>query len=191
MIHYTYFRFSFARWKKEKTENHHVNCCLTAQKALWTDELFRFLITFSLFGKGSMDHTNVICLCQCFIWRTQNQSTTDGYRFHLGFLIIDNRKTKKVWFDSLFVFQFNDTNRQNKGRYKQKMLLFCFPLFMLPMKNENRYCESYFCCPFSELIFYHLFDYVYELGKRKRKINCLFPIFDYGIGKRKTIGWYI
>ena len=48
------------------------------------------------------------------------------------------------------------------------------------MKNENRYNELYSSIPFS----------AFKLGKRKRKLDYPIPIFDYGIGERKTKGRY-
>ena len=122
------------------------------------------------------------CFCQCFIWRTQKANTTGGHKSHLCFPIITNWNTNKWLFDSLFVFQLNDTKRKNKRRHIQEILLFCFHFFTLRIeRNETMYNGSYLYFPF----------FIYELGKRKRKTNLPFSIFYYGFEKRKTKGRYI
>ena len=97
-----------------------------------------------------------------------NQSTTDGYKSHLCFLVIANRKTKqrKVWFLICFPNWITPNGKAKDGIYRR----YCFSVFgffMFRMKNENRYNEHYSYSSFS----------VFKLGmrkKRKRKLDYIF-----------------
>ena len=115
------------------------------------------------------------CFCQCFIWKTQKANTTGGHKSHLCFPIINNWNTNKGLLDSWFVFpiEWHQTKKQ-KMAYTGDF--FCYHFFTLRIeRNETMYNGSYFYFPV----------FVYELGKRKRKINLPFSIFYYGFGKRK------
>ena len=67
------------------------------------------------------------------------------------------------------------------GIYRRGCFPVVFSVLMLRIKNEDWYNGSYSYIPFS----------VFELGKRKRKLDYLIPIFHYGIGERKMKGRYI
>ena len=112
------------------------------------------------------------------------QSTSDGHKSHLCFLIIANRKTNRGWFGSLFVLptEWHQTGKQRTAYTEEVVfLLLFFSYLMLQMKNENRYSGSYFYIPFS----------VFKVGKGKRKLDYPILIFHYGIGEWKTKGRYI
>ena len=129
-----------------------------------------------------MDHTNVFRFVNVLYREHKYQSTSDGHKSHLCFLIIANRKTNRGWFGSYLFSRLNDTKQESNRRHVQKRLFFCiFSYLVLQMKNENRYSGSYFYIPFS----------VFKLGKGKRKFDYPIPIFHYGIGEWKTKGRYI
>ena len=108
------------------------------------------------------------------------QSTSDGQKSHLCFLIIDNRKTNRGWFGSLFVFptEWHQTGKQRTAYTEEVVFLF---FLIWCCKNENRYSGSYFYIPFS----------VFKVGTGKRKLDYPILIFHYGIGEWKTKGRYI
>ena len=110
------------------------------------------------------------------------QSTSNGQKSHLCFLIIDNRKTNRGWFGSLFVFptEWHQTGKQRTA-YTEEVVFLFFSYLMLQMKNENRYSGSYFYIPFS----------VFKVGTGKMKLDYPILIFHYGIGEWKTKGRYI
>ena len=151
-------------------------------KDIRTGGLSCVLTTVSQRGKGSMDHMNVFCFCECFIWRTQKANTTGGHESHLRFPIITNWNTNTGLFDCLFVFPIEWHPTKNQKMAYTGDFAFLFSFFTLRIeRNETMYNGSYFYWPF----------FVYELGKRKRKTNLPFSIFYYGFGKRKTKEWYI
>ena len=110
------------------------------------------------------------------------QSTSDGQKSHLCFLIIDNRKTNRGWFGSLFVFptEWHQTGKQRTA-YTEEVVFLVFSYVMLQMKNENRLSGSYFYSPFS----------VFKVGKGKRKFD--YPILNFPLWNRrmKTKGRYL
>ena len=110
------------------------------------------------------------------------QSTSDGHKSRLCFLMIANRKTNRGWFGSLFVFptEWHQTGKQRTA-YTEEIVFLFFSYLVLQMKNENRYSGSYFYIPVS----------VFKLGKGKRKLDYPIFIFHYGIGEWKTKGRYI
>ena len=109
-----------------------------AVKDVWTGGIIRFLITVSLRSKRSMDHPNVFFAFVNVLYREHKcQSTSDGYKSHLCFLIITNRKTNKGWFGSLLFSQLNDTKRESKGRHIQKRGRFAVVFSVLDVANEK------------------------------------------------------
>ena len=93
------------------------------------------------------------------------QSTSDGHKSHLCFLIIANRKTNRGCFGSLFVFpiEWHQTGKQRTA-YTEEVVFLFFSYLMLQMKNENRYSRSYFYIPFS----------IFKVGKGKGNLITLF-----------------
>ena len=100
-----------------------------AVKDAWVGGLSRFLITVSLRSKGSMDHANVFFAFVNVLYREHKyQSTSDGHKSHLCFLIIANRKTNRGWFGSLFVFptEWHQTGKQRTAYAEEVVFLFFF-----------------------------------------------------------------
>ena len=149
----------------------------------WCGGLFRFLITVSLHDKRSMDRTGVFPLVRVLYEEHNNQSTTDGYKFHPCFLIIQlliGTRTR----DGLIVYLFSqltETKRKTQGRHIQKILLFCCSFFYIAnLKNENMYKGSYF-----------YFRFLFVNWEKGNGNFITFIHFHHGIGKRKTHGRYI
>ena len=120
----SYFYFSFFVWGLEKRKRmlsypfsifyYEIEKRKTKGRYIHGPGLSRFLITVSLRGKGSMDHTNVFRFVNVLYREHKYQSTPDGHKSHLCFLIIANRKTNRGWFGSLFVFptEWHQTGKQ-------------------------------------------------------------------------------
>ena len=128
----------------------------------------RFLSTVSLHEKGSMDRTSVFPFVSVLYEEHNNQSTTDGYKFHSCFLIIANWNTNDGWLFVYLCTQLNETKRKkNKdGIYKRS----CFsvvPFSTLRIEKTKICITDHILLSFS----------VYESGKRKMKLYYLFPIF--------------
>ena len=125
----------------------------------------RFLSTVSLHEKGSMDRTSVFPFVSVLYEEHNNQSTTDGYKFHSCFLIIANWNTNDGWLFVYLCTQLNETKRKKKqGRHIQKILLFCCSFFYIAnWKNENMYNGSHF-------------TFLFCLRIRKKEKETLLPI---------------
>ena len=121
---WSYFYFSFFVWGLEKRKRmlsypfsilyYEIEKRKTKGRYIHGPGLSRFLITVSLRSKGSMDHTNVFRFVNVLYREHKYQSTSDGHKSHLCFLIIANRKTNRGWFGSLFVFptEWHQTGKQ-------------------------------------------------------------------------------
>ena len=142
----------------------------------WCGELFRFLIIVSLHDKRSMDRTGVFPFVRVLYEEHNNQSTTDGYKFHSCFLIIQlliGTRTRDGLIVHLFS-QLNETKRKTQGRHIQKILLFCCSFFYIAKwKNENMYNGSYF---------YFRFLFV----NWEKETETLLPISHFSSWYRKT-----
>ena len=97
------------------------------------------------------------------------QSTSDGHKSHLCFLIFANRKTNRGWFCSLFVFptEWHQTGKQTTA-YTEEVVFLFFSYLMLRTKNENRYSGSYFNIPFS----------VFQIRKKEKEIWLPYSYFS-------------
>ena len=108
-----------------------------------------------------MDRTNGFRFVNALYEEHNKQSTTDGYKSHLCFLIIPNWDTNEGWFDCLFVYpiESSQTEKNKDGIYKG----FCFsavPFSTLRIEETKIGTTDHVSISFS----------VYELGKGKGKI---------------------
>ena len=128
-----------------------------------------------------MGHTNVFAFVNVLCEEHKTQSTTDGYKSNLCFLIIANRKTINGWFDFLFVFpiEWHQTGQQ-RAAYTQDVA-FLFLLFS--------------CCGWKTKIVItdhiSIFLFCFWIRKKVKEIWFPLPYFYSGIGKPKTKGRYI
>ena len=111
------------------------------------------------------------------------QSTSDGHKSHLCFLIIANRKTNRGWFGSLFVFptEWHQTGKQRTAYTEEVVFLGFFRIWCCKWKMKMGIADHI-------SIFLFL---VFKVGKGKRKLDDPILIFLYGIGEWKTKGRYI
>ena len=129
-----------------------------------------------------MDRTNGFLFVNVLCEEHNTQSTTNGYKSHLCFLIIANWNKNKGWFGCLFVYPIwmKLIGKTKDGIYKR----FCFsfvPFLTLRIEKKKIGITDHI----SILLF------CLWIRKRERKLNYLVPIFCYGIGKRKTKRRYI
>ena len=151
-----------------------------------------------------MDHTNVFFAFVNFLYREHKyQSTSDGHKSHLCFLIITNRKTNRGRFGSLFVFptEWRQTGKQRTA-YREEVVFLFFCYLMLQMKKKICIADhiSIFLVLFlnwekgkGNLITLFLFS-IMESENEKRKdgiyntpLSTFYPVFVLQKKKRKWV----
>ena len=120
-----------------------------------------------------MDRTNRFPFGNVLCEEHNNQSTTDGYKSRICFLLIANWNTNKGWFDCLFVYPvWIKLNGKPRTAYTNDLFSVPFSTLRNEKKNEN--------------ITDHIYIFLFCLWIRKKVRGTQSPFSYFLLWNRKT-----